>query len=125
MPRKKKKQQSPFDDFGDRTDEQGARSGGLPSEADAADPDAPRVSIEDFIIQEKIDAFLETYTPADVMTLQTEEFDDARLREYFKAYAFALGDPLKVYLRTLALHGFTMHTSLTTGQPVLLCLPKY
>lgn len=114
MARKKKNN---YEDFGDWQDADHAEP--------AADVEGPKVNLEDFMIMEKVEAFLAAYRPAGTQTMQTEEFDDARLREFFKAYVCPLGDPLKIYVRTLATHGFQMQTSIVSGQPVILADPVY
>lgn len=43
-------------------------------------------SLEDFVVHEKIKAFIDAYMPTDLERLATEVFDDARLRTFFKAY---------------------------------------
>lgn len=81
----------------------------------------PSVTMEDFIIPQKVDAFTQTYSPVNIQTQTCEVFNDARLREFFKAVPIpGLGDPLVDYLEMLEAHGFFMRVSLT-GEPAIFC----
>lgn len=83
-----------------------------------------KVSLEDFVMPQKVDAFVEQYRPADKQTQTCEVFNDARLREFFKAVPLpGMGDPLKIYLEWLADAGFKMHVSLT-GEPAIFAEAK-
>ena len=64
-------------------------------------PDNEGTSLEDFIVPQKITAFTNAYEPCQPYEA-TDKFDDARLREFFKAYVCTCGDPLSVYLDRLA-----------------------
>lgn len=77
------------------------------------------VSLEDFFIYDKVMAFSSKYRPAKEQTFSTEVFNEERLREFFKAYVFTLGDPLKLYIQELAIKGFHMGVSVT-GEPAIL-----
>ena len=87
--------------------------------------EAPKVSLYDFIVMDKIEAFARCYTPVDHQTETCEVFDDARLREFFKAYVLSLGDPLNLYIMELNALGFQMNVQVSTGQPVIFAEPKY
>ena len=76
-------------------------------------------ALEDYIIYEKVAAFAKKYRPVEEQTFTTEVFDEGRLREFFKAYVFPLGDPLKIYMQELAIKGFGMSVSVT-GEPAIL-----
>ena len=76
-------------------------------------------SLEDFFIYDKVTAFARKYRPAEEQTFSTEVFNEERLREFFKAYVFPLGDPLKLYLQELAIKGYYMSVSVT-GEPAIL-----
>lgn len=77
------------------------------------------VSISDFIITQKIDAFCSTYIHEEVEQTADEVFTDTKLRKYFQAYPRNIGDPLAGYLDMLTTkHGFKMQTSIT-GEPAL------
>lgn len=81
----------------------------------------PSVTMEDFIIPQKVDAFTQNYKPVDTQTQTCEVFNDARLREFFKAVPIPdLGDPLVDYLEMLEARGFFMRVSLT-GEPAIFC----
>ena len=115
MPRRKKKN---FDDW-DYQD--------MPDEQDMADllqPEVEKVSLEDFCVMEKVSAFCRAYMPCREGDDGYEQFDDARLREVFKAIPCGLGDPLKVYMEQLKLlGGFTMEMSML-GEPCIFARRK-
>lgn len=78
-----------------------------------------QVTIYDFVVPQKITAFLEAYSPASEQTMATEIFDDARLRTFFRAYPIAkVGDPLSAYVSSLEDAGFKMQVSLQ-GEPAI------
>ena len=83
----------------------------------AAQPEVAKVSLEDFMIPEKVTAFVRTYEPCGEFDAGAEMFDDGRLREYFKAYVCGLGDPLGLYIEALKMASFRMDTSLATNEP--------
>ena len=89
--------------------------------------DAFQVHLSDYVIPEKVAAFVSTYDPAppgmDDTSEYVETFDDARLRSYFKAYVCGLGDPLKLYIEDLKLAGFRMQVSVT-GKPCIFAIRK-
>ena len=64
------------------------------------------------------------YRPVEEQTFSTEVFNEERLREFFKAYVFPLGDPLKLYLQELAIKGFYMSVSIM-GEPAILVEEVY
>ena len=76
------------------------------------------VTLQDFVIPAKIEAFGEQFEPLNHWTEDCEVFNDARLREYFKAIVCPLGDPLALYLQELALRGFKMKDD-ECGEPVI------
>lgn len=79
-------------------------------------------TLEDFVIPQKLDAFSEAYEPVDE-SMATEIFDDARLRQFFKAYPCSLGDPLVIYLARLNDMGYFMHVS-ATGEPAIFVVER-
>ena len=81
------------------------------------------VTLQDFVIPEKIEAFGNQYKPLDHWTEDCEIFNDARLREYFKAIVCPLGDPLSLYLQELGYKGFRMQND-ESGEPVIYCRAK-
>ncbi len=82
------------------------------------------VTLEDFFIYDKVAAFARKYRPVEEQTFSTEVFNEERLREFFKAYVFPLGDPLKLYLQELAIKGFYMSVSIM-GEPAILVEEVY
>ncbi len=92
------------------------------------DVEVDKVSLEDFVVKDKVEAFVTAYTPAppewDDSNPLVESFDDARLREFFKAYVCGLGDPLALYLKDLKIFGFRMRVSIATGEPCIFAVRK-
>ena len=85
----------------------------------APETQAEAVTLRDFMVPEKVNAFVHSYEPCDEFTPGAERFDDARLREYFKAYVCPLGDPLSLYIEDLKLADFRMVTSVATNIPCI------
>ena len=85
------------------------------------DDDDQGVSILDFVVPQKVDAFVEAYSATDIEGEMTEVFTDSRLREFFKAWPCSLGDPLAAYLDMLAQHDFRMRVTVT-GEPAVLAV---
>lgn len=81
------------------------------------------VTLQDFVIPAKIEAFNNQYEPQNHWTDGCEVFNDARLREYFKAIVCPLGDPLSLYLQELGYKGFHMQND-ESGEPVIYCRAK-
>lgn len=109
----KRKRKGQFDDYDDWAN--------VPSSDDVKpEQEVPKVTLEDFIVEEKVDAFSETFEPCDELDYEAEAFDDSKLREYFKAYVCGLGDPLRLYVGLLVtLHDFKFVTSIATGEPTI------
>ena len=78
-----------------------------------------KVSLRDFIVPAKVSAFVKGYVPCCEGDDGYEMFDDARLRELFKAYVCSLGDPLSLYVDDLKMAGFQMVCSIVTGEPCI------
>ncbi|MDD3040911.1 hypothetical protein [Bacteroides sp.] len=76
------------------------------------------VSISDFIITQKVDAFHNTYVNTEDESTADNVFTDSKLRKYFHAYPLSMGDPLAEYINLLGNHGFKMQTSIT-GEPAI------
>lgn len=76
-------------------------------------------TLADFVSEEKINAFAESYAPLSHFEVGCEEFGDYRLRMYFKANICSLGDPLTIYLTRLREKGFLMHGGIHSDEPVL------
>lgn len=90
----------------------------------AEEQDVIRVTLADYVIGQKVIAFVETFKPTDKQTQTCEVFNDARLREFFKAVPCSLGDPLKIYIDLLKEYGFNMHVSIL-GEPAIFAERKY
>ena len=54
----------------------------------------PEVTLQDFVIPAKIEAFCEKYKPLDHWREDCDMYTDYQLRTYFKAVVCPLGDPL-------------------------------
>nr|DAK82489.1 MAG TPA: hypothetical protein [Caudoviricetes sp.] len=78
------------------------------------------VTLDDFVIESKIEAFCRTYKPLSAWTEDCDVFNDSKLRTYFKAVVCPYGDPLVLYLQELALRGFSMKND-ESGEPVIYC----
>lgn len=83
-----------------------------------------KVSLRDFIIPAKVSAFVHCYRPCREGDPGYEQFDDARLREVFKAYVCTLGDPLALYIQDLQMADFQMTCSLATGEPCIFAVRR-
>ena len=81
------------------------------------------VTLQDFVIPSKIQAFCSQYKPPDHWTEDCDVFTDYQLRTYFKAVVCPLGDPLSLYLQELEIRGFKMRND-ECGEPVIYCRAK-
>jgi hypothetical protein len=81
------------------------------------------VTLQDFVIPSKIQAFCNQYKPQDYWTEDCDVFTDYQLRTYFKAVVCPLGDPLSLYLQELEMRGFKMRND-ECGEPVIYCRAK-
>ena len=81
------------------------------------------VTLQDFVIPEKIEAFCNQYEPQDHWTEGCDTYTDYQLRSYFKAVVCPLGDPLSLYLLELGYRGFKMRND-ESGEPVIYCKAK-
>ena len=111
---KKRKKQQDWDDWEDEPDVQELQP----------EPEVEKISLRDFVVPQKISAFIHGYAPCSEGDPGYEQFDDARLREVFKAYVCGLGDPLKLYLDDLSMAGFQMTCSMLTGEPCIFARRK-
>ena len=82
----------------------------------------PDVTLNDYVIPEKVEAFCKQYKPAQKWSEGCDVFADYQLRAYFKAVVTPLGDPLVVYLQMLSTHGFIMQNDVC-GEPVIYAMP--
>lgn len=80
----------------------------------------PEVTLQDFVIPAKIQAFCDKYKPLEHWREDCDTFTDYQLRTYFKAVVCPLGDPLSIYLQELAARGFKMKDD-ECGEPVIYC----
>ena len=80
------------------------------------------VTLADYVIPAKIQAFVEQYRPIDHWIEGCDTFTDYQLRSYFKAVVTPLGDPLALYLQDLGYHGFRMRNDVC-GEPVIYAMP--
>lgn len=90
------------------------------------DGEVAKISLRDFVVEEKVSAFVRGYVPCREGDPGYEQFDDARLREVFKAYVCGLGDPLKLYIEDLRMANppFQMECSMVTGEPCIFARRK-
>ena len=102
-----------MDDFLEAVDAQ--RETGV-TECDS-EPEVAKISLDDFVIKDKVSAFARSYEPCDEFDPRAERFGDAELRAYFKAYVTGIGDPLSRYIEDLKLSNFVMVTSVATNKP--------
>lgn len=82
------------------------------------DTEVAKVSIEDFVSQHKLTAFVNTYAAVDAEGHGVEVFNDSKLRQYFQAFPRNIGDPLNWYLDALSCNGYVMRTSIQ-GEPAI------
>ena len=109
-----------FDDFLDAVEQRvHKRPEGEGDGMEAIEPEVEKISLRDFIVPEKVSAFVRGYAPCSEGDDGYEQFDDARLREVFKAYVCTLGDPLALYVEDLKMAGFRMEISMATGDPCI------
>jgi len=107
-----------FDDFLDAVEKNARKSPeGEGDGMDSIEPEVEKISLRDFIVPAKVSAFVRGYAPCNEGDDGYEQFDDARLREVFKAYVCGLGDPLNLYMEDLKAAGFKMTISMATGEP--------
>lgn len=126
MTRKKKRSplhpftSSPPDDDDDWEDYDGPKGDATPTN------EVPPVLLSDYVIGEKVRAFINDYEPCDEFDVGAERFGDAELRVYFKAYVTSLGDPLSLYIDDLKLANppFRMVTSVATNKPCIFARRK-
>ena len=117
-----------FEDFFDtvennaRRQTEGAEEG--ENNTKTMEQEGDKVNLRDFIVEQKISAFVRDYEPCNEGDDGYEQFDDARLREVFKAYVCGAGDPLKVYINDLQMASFRMDISLATGEPCIFARRK-
>ena len=77
-------------------------------------------TLADFVIPDKVEAFVRCYQPATEMNEMVEVFNDAKLREFFKAWYCPIGDPLTEYLCMLRAQGYKMTVDPATNEPAII-----
>lgn len=82
------------------------------------------VTLQDFVIPAKINAFCNQYEPLDHWTEDCDVFTDYQLRTYFKAVVCPLGDPLSLYIAELGYRGYRMIND-ECGEPVIYVRAKF
>lgn len=112
---KKRKKQYDYDDWDD-----------VPDDVDVAqgNGDAFQVHLSDYVIPEKVSAFVRAYKPCNEFDPGYESFDESRLRDFFKATVCGLGDPLRLYIEDLKMADFKMTVSVATGEPCIFAQPR-
>lgn len=86
----------------------------------------PKEMLRNFVIESKVDAFMNTYLPCESEEDADDVFDDKKLRKYFSAWQRSQGDPLSIYLdEYLIPNGFKMVSSDLTGDPEPILLVKF
>lgn len=97
-----------------------------PSEDAVPEVVTEKISLRDFVLEDKVQAFCHDFEPCGEFDAGAVRFGDAELREYFKAYVCGLGDPLTLYIEDLKIYGsFVMVTSLATDEPAVFARRKY
>lgn len=120
MPKNKKRGWDQFDTFEDFVSAMREKAGS----SDNGEQDAEEAAkLEDFVVLEKVDAFCHTFQPG-TEDRYDERFDDARLREFFKAYVCPSGDPLALYVERMALEGFQMVVDTVTCEPCIFAVRR-
>ena len=115
MAKKRKNKNQDWDDWEDAPDDTMVAEG---------NGDQFQVHLSDYVIEEKVSAFVRAYRPCGEFDAGCEAFDEARLREFFKATVCGLGDPLKIYLDDLKMAGFRMDVSIATGELAIFVTQK-
>lgn len=115
MTKKRKNKNQDWDDWEDAPDDTMVAEG---------NGDQFQVHLEDYVIKEKVQAFCRAYEPCQELDEGYEQFNDAHLRQLFKATVCGLGDPLKIYIEELKLGGFHMAMSMATGEPCIFARRK-
>ena len=114
MTKRRKQKNQDWDDWEDEPDARELQP----------DVEVAKVSLRDFMVPEKVSAFVRDYEPCNEGDDGYEQFDDGRLREVFKAYVCGLGDPLGLYVQDLQMAGFQMEISMATGEPCIFARRK-
>ena len=100
----KRKKQRDWEDWDDEPDE---------SDITPDAPEVAKISLKDFVIPEKVQAFVNAYEPCQEGDMGCEAFNDARLREFFKGYVL-----------DLKLAGFRLTVSALSEEPCIFARRK-
>lgn len=82
------------------------------------------VTLQDFVIPAKINAFCSQYEPLEHWTEDCDVFTDYQLRTYFKAVVCPFGDPLSLYIAELGYRGYRMKND-ECGEPAIYVRAKF
>ena len=115
MAKKRKNKNQDWEDWEDEPDDTMVAEG---------NGDQFQVHLEDYVIKEKVSAFVRCYAPCCEWDEGCKAFDEAQLRDFFKATVCGLGDPLKLYVEDLQAAGFRMECSMATGEPCVFARRK-
>ena len=108
MAKKRKNKNQDWDDWEDAPDDTMVAEG---------NGDQFQVHLEDYVIKEKVSAFVRCYAPCGEWDADCyKAFDEGQLRDFFKATVCGLGDPLRLYIEDLKMAGFSLEVSEATGQ---------
>lgn len=88
--------------------------------ADGKEDKEKGVSVWDFFLEQKLNAFCATFRPVQSEDVADEVMNDARLRSFFQAWPRPCGDTLLPYLEKLENRGYTMTVTRYSDEPVLL-----
>lgn len=77
-------------------------------------PEAPKPDpVEQLFNPELVEAFANNFMSVDSENIATTVMTRGMIRDYFGAYAYErIGDPIHLYIKELAAHGFTLRPSL-------------
>lgn len=115
MAKKRKNKNQDWDDWEDAPDDMDVAEG---------NGDQFQVHLSDYVIPEKVSAFVRAYKPCSEWDEGCESFDEAQLRDFFKATVCGLGDPLRLYIEDLMMAGFRLEVSQATDQLAMFVMRK-
>lgn len=107
MTKRRKQKNQDWDDWEDAPDDTMVAEG---------NGDQFQVHLEDYVIKEKVSAFVRCYAPCGEWDEGCKAYSEAQLRDFFKATVCGLGDPLRLYIEDLKMAGFSLEVSEATGQ---------
>lgn len=86
--------------------------------------DEAKVSLEDFVLAELVDAFCAAYSALPEWEEGCEVFTYTQLRNMFKAVPVTIGDPFIIYKQLLSQRGFYFHISTEYNEFVIYARAK-